>query len=193
MVASKAKGGKFEREICKFLSLWVSGGDREDLFWRSAMSGGRATVAAKNGKQLRAQCGDICAVDPLGNILTDHCYFECKHLKKISFDDLIKDVRGPGRLLSIWLKTVQEAERYSSKHPVLISRQNGCPTLVCSNIDGMRYLMGDFQMPIMIAPAYDLRCVRLCDVLQCRPPQFREVTGRTPARKPAKSKGPKHG
>jgi len=41
----KAKGASFERDICRRLSLWVSAGKQEDVFWRSAMSGGRSTVA----------------------------------------------------------------------------------------------------------------------------------------------------
>ena len=45
----KQKGGEYERTVCKKLSLWVSNGTRDDIFWRSAMSGGRATLQRKKG------------------------------------------------------------------------------------------------------------------------------------------------
>ena len=48
----KAKGSSFERLICKELSLWITGGEHQDVFWRSAMSGGRSTVAMKKGDKL---------------------------------------------------------------------------------------------------------------------------------------------
>ena len=36
------KGSEFEREMCKCLSLWWTDSKRDDVFWRSAQSGGRA-------------------------------------------------------------------------------------------------------------------------------------------------------
>lgn len=103
-----------------------------DVFWRSAMSGGRATVA----KGLVRQSGDITAVAPEGHILTDFLYIECKHLKNISFDSLIK-LNGP--LLQIWHKTIAEADKYN-KHPVLIFRQNHWPVVFCAGISAIKYL-----------------------------------------------------
>ena len=38
----KGKGGNFEREICKALSLWVSKGLNVDLYWRSARPNDKA-------------------------------------------------------------------------------------------------------------------------------------------------------
>ncbi len=54
-----AKGGQFERDICRSLSLWWSGGKHDDLFWRTAGSGGRATVRRKKGKGTKGHAGDI--------------------------------------------------------------------------------------------------------------------------------------
>jgi hypothetical protein len=127
-VNGKAKGGEFERVICKRLSLWITNGDKIDVFWRSAMSGGRATVS--KGKV--RQGGDITAVAPEGHKLTDKYYIEIKHLKNISLDSMIKD-NGP--LIKIWDKTLDEAAKYN-KHPVLIFRKNGWPIVVCLTHDG---------------------------------------------------------
>lgn len=66
---SKAwKGSDFEREICKKLSLWWTQGDnpRDDVFWRTSQSGGRATFRRQKGKDTYGHHGDITAVDPIG-------------------------------------------------------------------------------------------------------------------------------
>lgn len=57
------KGGQFERDTCRQISLWWSKGKRDDLSWRSHGSGARATARAKRGKTTKGQYGDICATD----------------------------------------------------------------------------------------------------------------------------------
>lgn len=68
---SKAyKGSDFERVLCKQLSKWWSGAEaRDDIFWRSSQSGGRATQRLKSGKKTYGSYGDIAAVDPIGEPL----------------------------------------------------------------------------------------------------------------------------
>ena len=78
----KAKGSAFEREVCKKLSLWITDGKMDDCLWRSAISGGRATIAHRKGKVVR-QGGDICAVSLEGHVLTNKWYIENKHVKKM--------------------------------------------------------------------------------------------------------------
>ena len=74
-----AKGAAFERDICRRLSMWWSGDkDRDDIFWRSSQSGGRATERAKKGKRTFGSYGDIAAVDPLGLPLLKFFTFELK-------------------------------------------------------------------------------------------------------------------
>src|SRR5215216_6431446 len=53
------KGPQWEREVCRALSLWVTNGERVDVFWRSAMSGGRATV--HNRSVIPCHKGDKCS------------------------------------------------------------------------------------------------------------------------------------
>lgn len=72
------KGASFEREISKQLSLWWSGGTRDDIFWRTSQSGGRATQRAKFGKSTFAGNGDIAAVDPIGQALLQIFTIELK-------------------------------------------------------------------------------------------------------------------
>lgn len=128
--AGKRKGSAFEREICKRLSMWVSGGKKTDLFWRSAMSGGRATVARKSGKVVR-QAGDICATTPEGHVLTDAWYLECKSYKQIDFAQFV--LSDTGKLAQWWKRAKSEARHYG-KEPVLIVKQNGWKPLVISRV-----------------------------------------------------------
>jgi len=69
------KGSNFEREICKKLSLWWTDDKRDDVFWRTAGSGARATVRNKN---TFGQHGDVQATDPIGQPLIDLCNIELK-------------------------------------------------------------------------------------------------------------------
>jgi hypothetical protein len=77
----KGKGSSFERKVCVLLSLWVTNGKKKDAFWRSSMSGGRATIHVKRGDKNR-QAGDIAAVAPEGHQFTDVFFAECKHVRR---------------------------------------------------------------------------------------------------------------
>ena len=91
------KGSTFEREICRKLSLWFTDGGRDDVFWRSSQSGGRAKTRSKFGKKTFGSYGDITAVDPIGLPLTQLCILECKNgYKKWSPLDGL-DVKPVGR------------------------------------------------------------------------------------------------
>jgi hypothetical protein len=72
------KGSAFERKICKELSLWYTNGVSDAYFWRTAMSGGRATVRGRQGKKTANSAGDIGALDPAGAMLLKHITFELK-------------------------------------------------------------------------------------------------------------------
>jgi hypothetical protein len=118
----KAKGAQFEREVCKALSLWISDGKREDIFWRSAMSGGRATVAAKRGAKLSAQVGDISAVDPMGAAFIAHNIVECKYYRNLKLQTLFTG--GKGGIFEFW-KELEKSAIKNNKTPILVFKQNG--------------------------------------------------------------------
>src|SRR5882672_9435645 len=73
-----AKGGQFERDMCKAFSLWWTEGKHEDWFWRTAGSGARATVRAKQGKRTSGHGSDMCSTHPKANVLTRLITFEFK-------------------------------------------------------------------------------------------------------------------
>lgn len=125
--ASKSKGSSFERDICKQLSRFVSKGEKTDCFWRSAMSGGRATVAQKRGEVLNRQAGDICAVAPEGHAITDNFYLELKAYNDLRLDSFIFKKVGP--LTAFWKHTKLQAKKYG-KRPAMIIRTNRLPILL---------------------------------------------------------------
>lgn len=125
---SKQKGAHFERTICKQLSLWVSGNERTDIFWRSAMSGGRATLALRRGEVARSQAGDISGIHPLGHKLVSLYAIECKHYKDLQIRQLV--TANKGNLADFWNKAISEAAKHS-KEPWLIAKQNHIPALLC--------------------------------------------------------------
>ena len=128
----KQKGSSFERKICVDLSLWLSQGKQEDLLWRSAMSGGRASVAAVGGKRFAQQAGDISAIHSLGLKLTDKFLIECKNYRDLNFTGLLM---RRGKLAEFWLETRKQAAHYK-KHPLLIAKQNQQPIIVCLSKEG---------------------------------------------------------
>jgi hypothetical protein len=122
----KGKGSAFERRVCRDLSLWLSHGEREDVFWRASMSGGRATVALKRDVRLQAQAGDISPITALGEYFLKHFFIECKSYRDL--DVFSSVVRGTGRLCRFWETAAAEAAKYE-KHPILVAHQNLMPTI----------------------------------------------------------------
>lgn len=123
----KQKGAKFERDICVALSKAVSRGRRKDLYWRSAMSGGRATVMGRRGDRNTAQAGDISAVASEGAWLTEKYVIECKHRKDICLTHFL--LNGLGPIQEFLIKGEGEALG-SAKEFLLIAKENRLPTLV---------------------------------------------------------------
>lgn len=121
------KGARFERKLCVALSKWVSAGKRSDLFWRSAISGGRATVAARKGIDLAHQAGDIVSVSPEGHKLTAVFYIELKHRKNLALSSFL--LRNSGPLSTYWKVALREAHHHG-RFALLIARQDNLPTVV---------------------------------------------------------------
>jgi hypothetical protein len=152
----KSKGSSFERKLCTILSKWVSEGKDDDLFWRSAISGGRATVAQRKGRNIKA-AGDICAVSPKGHELTDQYFIECKHYASLQLDRFIL---GTGRLAQFWAHAVQQAALHNRK-PMMIARQNNFPIL-------MLLPRGDRSTPAPIATSNGADVFLFDDVMSSR-------------------------
>jgi hypothetical protein len=138
------KGGRFERKICQRLSLWVSNLAREDVFWRSAMSGGRAQLKSrkKRGRKFCAQSGDISAIHPVGSLLLELFVVECKWYKDLK---LTLWLYGKiGYIKEIWRKPLHEAER-DGKCPLIVAKQNHQQELVLTDKRGFEILLNGYD------------------------------------------------
>jgi len=121
----KAKGAEFERSVCKRLSMWISKGKRDDLFWRSAMSGGRATIGKASGTDRDAQVGDVSAIsdggpftDLAAAFVSNHIV-ECKSVKDYQLDLSLFEGRG---VIANAIEQCRLATRVKS--PFVILKQN---------------------------------------------------------------------
>jgi hypothetical protein len=162
----KQKGAQFEREVCVMLSRWLTDDKQEDVFWRSAMSGGRATVAYKKGKKLATQVGDISCIHHIGNNFIDNFAPECKYYAKIDFDGL---VTGKGKLIQFWREINEQSHRYN-KHPFLVCRQNRVQPYVCLDKSGMHKLGLRDENMSLISFIYDLCLIGATEFVSvCKP------------------------
>jgi hypothetical protein len=152
---SSHKGASFERMVGKTLSLWLSGGERRDLFRRSVMSGGSKFVA---------QSGDIAAADAAGHVLTDQFVIECKHYAEPVLGALLRD--SPRCKLRQWWAKVNEEANSRDIEPMLIVKQHALPMVACLRSSGVaRYLSDSPPLAKIYAPARDMYCFLVDDLL----------------------------
>ena len=157
----KSKGAAYEREICRDLSLWISEGKQEDLYWRSSMSGGRSTVAFAKGKRLAAQAGDISCIHPAGQAFASRFFIEIKFYRDLQYMGLIT---GKGHLIDFWEETKVQAKKYD-KFPLLIAKQNRIPAMACLGSAGATFL-GLQNRALLIATKCNLRIIPLYEFLK---------------------------
>lgn len=118
---SKEKGARFERKICRVLSLWWSGGKTDRVFWRSP------TFKQPSGAV--HQCGDVIQID--ANYPPCPCVFELKHHKNFRVEDFLTGKKG--EIVSWWEQTLRECPE--GRIPVLIAHRDRGPTIVVTTFD----------------------------------------------------------
>jgi hypothetical protein len=142
----KGKGGQYERDTCRRLSLWVSDGNRDDLFWRSASSGGQHTTQGNK----ESQAGDICCTHALGQPFMDMAVIECKH-RKYELMEPHKLIFGHEgcKLTHYWRKLVRQSRLLKPRQPVMIFRVNSQPDMVFTS--GLMYtgLLAGGPIPLL--------------------------------------------
>lgn len=126
MKNSKEKGNRYEREIARKLSVWISEGRNRNLLWRSDSSGARATTSKE---KLSNQAGDIAPDSKEGYDFIDKFYVECKHYKNIGLENLIWRSNKQENVLTWWRRYTKEADKYN-KILLLICKQNNKPDLL---------------------------------------------------------------
>lgn len=126
-MAKSGKGAKFEREMCKKLSLWWSENKQDDIFWRSSQSGGRATERAKKGIATENSAGDVGYLSDEGKPFVEYFLLELKrgYSSEISWLDLLDSAKkSTPLLLKWWRKAQEEAELHKRKETLLIFKRD---------------------------------------------------------------------
>ncbi len=123
----KQKGASFERDVCKQLSNFILPGSKDTLFWRSSLSGGRATVQNRKGGANQTQLGDLTCVHEAGQWLTAHFVIECKFYADLDIEAGL--LTGRGKLAGFWRELCKLSRRHR-RHPMLIAKQNRSGTLL---------------------------------------------------------------
>lgn len=123
---SSTGGPEFEREMCKLLSSWWTNGLRDDIFWRSQSSGGRATTRRKRGRSTKGHEGDVCASDPLGQPLIKLFAIELKkgYARYTALDLLDQLPTSKVQTFEKWIKQAKDAmEASSARWWLIINRR----------------------------------------------------------------------
>lgn len=112
------KGPQWERDIAKYLTIWLTGKEKPYKYWRTPGSGGLATISELNA----GLSGDIRAVSSDAEFLTDIWSIEAKNgYPKIGVFQHFKNIKKFD-LKEFWLQTL-EASNMSSKNPMLIYKK----------------------------------------------------------------------
>ena len=127
-----AKGGGYEREISKKLSLWWTYGKRDDIFWRTAGSGGRATTRMKTRKKTADSAGDLMALSKIGKPFTKRFLVEIKrgYSKKkgaVAVLNLLdsKKLGKTNAVLLTWVKkALLEMKQHKRRDIIIIFRRD---------------------------------------------------------------------
>ena len=122
-----AKGGNFEREFCKALSLWWSKGDSDSVFWRTSNSGGRATVRHRGNKKTKGQHGDVCATEPEGKPLIDAITIELKrgYSRSTIADLLDRPLSAAAQTYEAWIEKARRSkEAAGTPYWLLVARRD---------------------------------------------------------------------
>lgn len=170
-----AKGGSFELEVAKKLSLWLTNNKRDDLVCRTDTSGGRATVRTKNKKETNKYLyGDLKHSDDLAKPLFDKWSIECKTgyatksklkdgtNKIVNWDvlDLLDSKQKTPTLWQMWFQCTIDAS-LSKRQPILIFRRNLRSVCVVITLNYFLSLMKYFgytklsKIEVMIPDMYE--------------------------------------
>lgn len=115
-----AKGGDYEREICKRLSLWLTNGRDDDQLWRSSQSGGRATSRAKRGKGTKGHAGDTVATGKYGARLLKLVTLEIKRgYSKVANVHSLLDLRPRNDAVQVYEDWMWQTELAADRKSVV--------------------------------------------------------------------------
>jgi hypothetical protein len=122
--SGKRKGSEYERVIAKFLSKWITGNDKDLLFWRSPSSGSLCTIS-----NIKEASGDLIAIKPEGEWFLNIFNVEIKTgYPKADFFQFFKDVKND-IIKDFWIQCQKDAKK-ADKTGILIFKKNGLKAIV---------------------------------------------------------------
>jgi len=137
-----AKGGSFEREVSVDLTKWLTGKKKPYVFWRMPGSGGLATIH----EECVDLSGDIRAIKPYAEFLTDKFSIECKTgYPRTNFWQLFKKIKHFD-MKDFWTQTVRDADK-PGKYPMLVFRKKGQKKVI--GIRDLEDLRLTFRVPFL--------------------------------------------
>jgi hypothetical protein len=131
---SNEKGGRWERSVGKQLSLWITKGERGDIFRRNILSGGRFTVETGKASKEPGLPGDIAIAHPLAAGFVGAFCVEAKHVRDVN---LMPYLLGDGSpfLKKVVDKVRQEAMSAGDLDWMVIAKQNRMPTMLLTSME----------------------------------------------------------
>lgn len=125
------KGGEWERQFARQLSMWWTNGTDDCAFYRLGGSGG-----AKRDKQGKTgSAGDIRYDKPEGKELTDRYTFELKSYADVTQDLWSVLVGTPTARIEEWWEHVLSDAAIYGRRSLLILRTNGrAPVFLCDDM-----------------------------------------------------------
>lgn len=163
------KGSRYEREVCKQLGKWWSGGIRDDIFWRTSGSGARATVRSAKGQKTSGQYGDVSAIDSIGEPLLQVFSIELKRgYSANSFGDMFDfPAKAKKQKWEIFYSQAKaSAEASGARYWMLIWRRDRRKALVFVPLGAIKEVSGSFSCPHITA-AVPLRNGKIVEVFCC--------------------------
>lgn len=162
-----AKGSQYERDICRTLSSWWKP-PRDDIFWRSDASGGRAKSRAQKGKSTFGKHGDIVAVDPIGLPLIKLFTIEVKRGYSGSTPNDLLDMPESSaiQVFDEWIEQTMESWQNSkSRSWCIISKRDRREAIITfpKQAYNVLRLVGGFRVPGPM-PLVQFRFVPYCQI-----------------------------
>lgn len=148
------KGSNYEREVCKQLGKWWSGGTRDDIFWRTSGSGARATVRSAKGQSTAGQYGDVSAIDSIGEPLLQVFSIELKRgYSANSFGDMFDfPAKAKKQKWEVFYSQAKaSAEASGARYWMLIWRRDRRKALVFVPLGAIKEISGSFSCPHITA------------------------------------------
>lgn len=145
----KSKGSGFEREVCRYLTKWISGVETPYIFYRSPSSGAVSTITKSNNIS-----GDVISVKPEADFFLDVFSIEVKTgYPKADFFQHFKEVKN-NVIKDFWLQCLNDAEK-AHKYGMLIFKKKGLKPIVgIDNIirDKLKY---EIKLPKSLKLTFD--------------------------------------